>query len=70
MAVSLPAPVMASEAKPSPSWGGDCFGRKVRSLAMTPGGACHGERSEAISEPGWRLLRSQSTLPRNDTRLM
>ena len=66
-AVSRPAPVMASETKPSLRWAGDCFGRKERSLAMTPGDACHGERSEAISWPGWRLLRSQRALPRNDT---
>jgi len=28
---------VASEAKPSPSRVGDCFGRKERSLAMTAG---------------------------------
>ena len=28
---------MVSEAKPSPCRIGDCFGRKERSLAMTPG---------------------------------
>ena len=33
---------MASETKPSPCRVGDCFGRNGRSLAMTPGGACHG----------------------------
>jgi len=43
VAISLPASVMASEAKPSPCRVGDCFGRNRRSLAMTPGGACHGE---------------------------
>jgi len=34
-AISRPAPVMASKAKPSPCRIGDCFGRKERSLAMT-----------------------------------
>jgi len=34
-AISQPAPVMASKAKPSPCQIGDCFGRKERSLAMT-----------------------------------
>ena len=29
-------------------------------------GTCHGEQSEAISLPDWRLLRSQRTLSRND----
>jgi len=32
-----------------------------------PTDTCHGERSEAISRPDWRLLQSQRTLLRNDS---
>jgi len=34
----------------------------------SPSGCGHGEQSEAISWPGWRLLLSQRMLHRNDSR--
>jgi len=37
-AIPRPIPVMANEVKPSPGRIKDCFSRKERSFAMTPGG--------------------------------